>query len=42
MLAIERRVLPAGHEDLTGSLEWLAGMYIDREDFAGEAADARS
>ena len=34
MLAIERKVLPAGHADLAVSLDWLAMIYSDREDFA--------
>ena len=34
MLAIERKVLPAGHADLAVSLDLLAGMYSEREDFA--------
>jgi len=34
MLAIERKVLPAGHADLAVSLDWLAMIYFDREDFA--------
>jgi CHAT domain-containing protein len=33
MLAIERKVLPAGHADLAASLDWLAEMYVQREDF---------
>jgi CHAT domain-containing protein/tetratricopeptide (TPR) repeat protein len=40
MLAIERMLLPAGHDDVLGSLEWLARMYIQRGDFA-EATAAR-
>ena len=34
MLAIDRKVLPAGHADLAVSLDWLAMIYSDREDFA--------
>jgi CHAT domain-containing protein/Tfp pilus assembly protein PilF len=34
MLKIERKVLPAGHDDILGSLDWLAGMYVERADFA--------
>jgi hypothetical protein len=34
MLAIERKVLSAGHADLAVSLDWLAMIYSDREDFA--------
>ena len=34
MLAIERKVLPAGHPDLVGSLNWLADLHLEREDFA--------
>jgi hypothetical protein len=40
MLAIERKVLPAGHDDILGSLDWLARMYIQQGDFA-EATAAR-
>jgi CHAT domain-containing protein len=32
-LAIERRVFGDVHEDVAGSLEWLAGMHEQREDF---------
>ncbi len=34
MLATERNVLPADHADLTDSMEWLAGMHLEREEFA--------
>jgi tetratricopeptide (TPR) repeat protein len=34
MLKIERKVLPAGHDDILGSLDWLAGLYLERGDFA--------
>jgi CHAT domain-containing protein/Tfp pilus assembly protein PilF len=34
MLKIERKVLPAGDDDILGSLDWLAGMYVERADFA--------
>jgi tetratricopeptide (TPR) repeat protein len=34
MLAIERKVLTAGHEDLAVSLDVLAGMYLEHDDFA--------
>ena len=34
MLAIDRKVLPAGHANLAVSLEWLAEMYSERKDFA--------
>ena len=34
MLAIERKVLPAGHPDLVVSLNWLADLHLEREDFA--------
>jgi hypothetical protein len=34
MLAIERQVLPAGHDDIIGSLDWLAKFRIERSDFA--------
>src|SRR5262249_35357402 len=34
MLKIERKVLPAGHDDIVDSLDWLARLRIEREDFA--------
>ena len=34
MLAIEREVLGAEHPEVAVSLEWLAQVYIEREDFA--------
>ena len=34
MLAIEREVLGAEHPEVAVSLEWLAKVYIEREDFA--------
>jgi CHAT domain-containing protein/Tfp pilus assembly protein PilF len=34
MLKIERKALPAGHLDLAVSLDWLAGLHIERADFA--------
>ncbi len=34
MLGIERKILADGHEDLAVSLNFLAGMYLEREDFA--------
>jgi CHAT domain-containing protein/Tfp pilus assembly protein PilF len=40
MLAIERKVLPSGHDDIVSSLDRLAGLYVKREDFA-EATAAR-
>jgi CHAT domain-containing protein/Tfp pilus assembly protein PilF len=33
MLAIERKVLPGDHDDVIGSLNWLASMYLERADF---------
>ena len=33
-LAIERKVLPAGHDDIIGSLGWLAELRIKRWDLA--------
>ncbi len=41
MLAIERRVLPEGHPDQTGSLEWLAGLYEQQDDFTQAVAMRR-
>ena len=34
MLAIEREVLGAEHQEVAASLEWLAEVYVEREDFA--------
>jgi hypothetical protein len=34
MLKIERKVLPAGHDDILGSLDWLTGLYLEHGDFA--------
>jgi CHAT domain-containing protein/Tfp pilus assembly protein PilF len=34
MLAIERKILPAGHDGLASSLEWVAALYVQLEDFA--------
>jgi CHAT domain-containing protein/Tfp pilus assembly protein PilF len=34
LLKIERRVLPADDPELAAWLEWLAGLYIERADFA--------
>src|SRR5262249_17886881 len=34
MLAIERKVLPADHDDIAGSLNLLAELHADREEFA--------
>jgi hypothetical protein len=34
MLKIERKVLPAGHDDILGSLDWLVGLSLERGDFA--------
>jgi CHAT domain-containing protein/Flp pilus assembly protein TadD len=34
VLAIERKVRPAGHDDLLSSLDWLAKLHAEREDFA--------
>jgi CHAT domain-containing protein/Tfp pilus assembly protein PilF len=41
MLAIERQVFGDVHEDVAGSLEWLADMYEQREDFAAAVAARR-
>jgi hypothetical protein len=38
MLAIERKVLPAGHADLIISLDWLTRLHLAREDFAAAKA----
>jgi CHAT domain-containing protein/Tfp pilus assembly protein PilF len=38
MLAIERKVLPAGHDDVTGSLNWLARLHAKLEDFGAARA----
>jgi CHAT domain-containing protein/Flp pilus assembly protein TadD len=38
MLTIERKALPAGHDDIIGSLDWLAELWIEREDFAAAMA----
>jgi hypothetical protein len=38
MLAIERKLLPADHADLVLSLNWLADLYLAREDFASAKA----
>jgi CHAT domain-containing protein len=40
MLKIERKVLPAGHDDIIGSLDRLAELRIEREDLAA-AREAR-
>jgi CHAT domain-containing protein/tetratricopeptide (TPR) repeat protein len=37
-VAIERKVLPAGHPDLADSLDRLAGLYLVREDFPAARA----
>lgn len=42
MLAIERKVLPEGNEDIAGSLGWLAGLHAEREDFAAAIAAWRA
>jgi CHAT domain-containing protein/Tfp pilus assembly protein PilF len=34
VLKIERKVLPADDDDVLDSLDWLAGMYVERADFA--------
>ena len=34
MLAIEQKVLPADHEDIIGSLDWLGRLYVEHADFA--------
>jgi CHAT domain-containing protein/Tfp pilus assembly protein PilF len=38
MLAIERELLPADHDDIIGSLDWLAGLHTERADFAAAKA----
>ena len=38
MLAIERKVLPENHADLAVSLNWLADLTMEREDFAAAKA----
>jgi tetratricopeptide (TPR) repeat protein len=38
MPAIERKVLPADHDDIIGSRDWLAGLHLEREDFAAARA----
>ena len=37
-LAIDRKTQPAGHADLVVSLDLLAGLYLQREDFAAAKA----
>jgi CHAT domain-containing protein len=37
-LAIERKVLPADHEDIVNSLNWLAELRIDQGDWAAAKA----
>jgi CHAT domain-containing protein/Tfp pilus assembly protein PilF len=38
MLKIERKILSADDPELAVSLDWLAGLYIEREDFAAAKA----
>src|SRR5271157_3964281 len=38
MLAIQRRVLPAGHEDILVSLDWVALLYSEQGNFAAARA----
>jgi len=38
MLAIERTVLPADHDDVIGSLNWLGELHADAEEFAAAKA----
>jgi hypothetical protein len=41
MLALERKLLPADHPDLAVSLGWLAGLHVERENFAAATAARR-
>src|SRR5271157_3948052 len=38
VLAIERSVFPEGHEEILGSLDWLARVYTEQENFAAARA----
>jgi hypothetical protein len=38
MLRIKRKVLRAGPDELAVPLDWLAGLYLEREDFAAARA----
>jgi CHAT domain-containing protein/Tfp pilus assembly protein PilF len=38
MLAIERNVLPADHDDIVRSLNWLAQLHVEQEDFSSAEA----
>jgi tetratricopeptide (TPR) repeat protein len=41
LLALERRISTENHADLAGSLDWLAQLQVEREDFAAATAARR-